>query len=301
MKKIIPIILILFLPIMLFSQDTTSIKKQKPGKVIYTDDTFKASRIILGQSIENPPNGVLSLIISHHFGAINSGFYNFFGLDQSSTRLGLEYGINNWLAVGIGRSTYEKTWDGYLKFRILRQSKGARIMPLSLGIFTNITVNTLKLTTDRPDYFDARLSYCTEILLARKFGKIFSLQLTPVWIHKNLVPTPEDHNDIFSLGGGISFRVSETVSLNGEYFYLFPGQHLDEYNNSFSISCDIRTGAHVFQVFMTNSQGNFEEAFITDTQGKWTNGYIYIGFNIHRLFTVKYPKTHKHKEKTSRD
>jgi len=276
--------------VLLYSQDSLKLQNQKANKVIYADETFKASRIIIGQSIENPPNGVLTLLISHHFGALNSGFYNFFGLDQSSTRLGIEYGILNWLAAGIGRSTYQKTWDGYFKFRILRQSKGARIMPLSFAVFTNITVNTLKLTTDRPDYFDARLSYCTELILARQFGNIFSLQLTPVWVHKNLVPTPRDHNDIFALGAGVSFRVSETISLNGEYYYLFPGQNLDSYTNSFSISCDIKAGAHVFQLFLTNSQGNFEEAFITGTQGKWFNGDIYFGFNIHRLFTLKTPK-----------
>jgi len=278
---------------LLFSQDSLTPEKQNTNKIVYTEETFKASRIILGQSIENPPNGALTLVISHHFGALNSGFYNFFGLDQSSTRLGLEYGINNWLAVGLGRSTYEKTWDGYLKFRILRQSKGSRTMPLSFGIFTNIAVNTLKLTTDRPDYFDARLSYCTQALIARKFGERFSFQLTPTWIHMNLVPAPDDHNDIFSLGAGASIKVSEVISLNVEYFYLFPGQHLDDYTNSFSIGCDIKAGAHVFQLFLTNSQGNFEEAFITETNGKWFNGDIYLGFNILRLFTIKYPKTPK--------
>lgn len=292
MRRII-LLLVFSQSILMYSQDSLKVQPKQSGKIIYAEETFKASRIILGQSIENPPNGVLTLLISHHFGALNGGFYNFFGLDQSSTRLGLEYGTTNWLAIGLGRSTYDKTWDGYLKFRILRQSKGARKMPFSLGIFTNIAVNTLKLTTDRPDYFDARLSYCTQVLIARKFGERFSLQLTPTWIHMNLVPTPQDHNDIFSLGAGASVKISEVVSLNAEYFYLFPGQHLDENTNSFSISCDIKAGAHVFQLFITNSQGNFEEAFITDTKGKWFNGDIYFGFNIHRLFTVKYPKAQK--------
>ena len=112
------------------------------------------------------------------------------------------------MAAGIGRSTYDKTFDGYLKFRILRQSKGKRNIPLSLSVFGNMAVNTLKLSDpEYKDYFDARLSYCTEIILARKFGKIFSLQLEPEWTHLNLVPTPADHNDIFSTGGGVSFRV----------------------------------------------------------------------------------------------
>ena len=282
--------LCLFQSLALFSQDTTGSKETKPEKIIYADETFKSSRVVIGQSVENPPNGGLTLLVSHHFGAVNTGFYEWFGLDQASTRIGLEYGINDFMAVGLGRSTYDKTFDGYLKFRVLHQSKGARKMPLSLSIFGNMAVNTVKLSDpEQTDYFDARLSYCTEIILARKFGKIFSLQLAPTWVHWNLVPTPEDNNNQFSIGAGVSFRVSDLISLNGEYHYMFPGSQMENTNNSLSIGCDIKTGQHVFQLFFTNSQGNFEQAFITETSGKWSNGYIYFGFNIHRIFTVKTP------------
>lgn len=292
--RIFLISLCLINSLVLYSQTSGITKDKNSEKTIYTEETFKSSRVILGQSVENPPNGALVILISHHFGALNTGFYNFFGLDQASTRLGLEYGINNFIAVGIGRSTYQKTFDGYLKFRILSQSKGKRAIPLSISVFGNMAINTLKLSDpNQKDNFDARLSYCTELILARKFGNIFSLQIAPTWVHKNLVATPDDHNDLFSIGTGISFRVSDVVSLNAEYHYLFPGQHLNNTTNSFSISCDIKTGQHVFQLFLTNSQGNFEQAFITETTGKWTNGDIYFGFNIHRLFTVKYPKTLK--------
>jgi hypothetical protein len=195
--------------LMLCSQTTDSLKNKQSGKTIYADETFKSSRVILGQSVENPPNGALVLLVSHHFGAINTGFYEYFGLDQASTRIGLEYGINNFMAIGVGRSTYQKTFDGYLKFWVLRQSRGNRNIPLSISVFGNMAVNTLKLSNPKEkDYFDARLSYCTELILARKFGNVFSLQIAPTWVHKNLVPTPQDHNDLFSIGTGVSFRLS---------------------------------------------------------------------------------------------
>lgn len=283
MKKYLLIFFLIF-PAYLFAQ----IMKDS---TVYAEETFKSSRVVIGQSVENPPNGALSVLISHHFGALNEGSYTLFGLDEASTRIGLEYGLTDFMAVGIGRSTYDKTFDGYLKFRILRQSKGKRKMPLSLSVFGNMAVNTLKLDNpEAKDYFDARLSYCTEIILARKFGKVFSLQVSPEWTHWNLVATSADHNNIFSIGGGVSFRISELISINGEYHYLLPDQHLNSNVNSFSISCDIKTGQHVFQLFFTNSQADFEQAFITQTTDKWANGYIYFGFNIHRLFTVKYPK-----------
>jgi hypothetical protein len=289
--RIFTVILLLINSLVVFSQSTENIKDDKPGKTYFTEETFKSSRVILGQSVETPPNGALVLLVSHHFGAISTGFYQFFGLDQASTRLGLEYGINDFMAVGLGRSTYQKTFDGYLKFRVMRQSSGKRNMPLSISIFGNMAINTLKLSDpEQKDYFDARLSYCTELIFARKFGNIFSLQIAPTWIHKNLVETRDDHNNLFSIGTGLSFRISEMISLNGEYHYLIPGQNMSNTTNSLSLDCDIKVGQHVFQLFFTNSQGNFEQAFITETTSKWLDGDIYFGFNIHRYFTVKYPK-----------
>lgn len=288
--KLTVIILFVLSSFLAFAQ-TGSSADSVPVTITHVKETFRSSRVIIGHSVETPPNGALVFLVSHHFGAINSGFYNFYGLDQASTRIGLEYGINNYLGIGVGRSTYEKTFDGYIKGRILRQTTDNKIMPLSLTLFGNMTINTLKLSDpDQKDYFDARLSYCTELIIARKFGKLFSLELAPTWIHKNLVDTPDDHNNLFSIGSGVSFRVSKMISINGEYHYLLPNQHLNDISNSFSVDCDIKVGEHVFQLFLTNSQGNFEEAFITETEGKWIDGDIYFGFNIHRYFKVKYPK-----------
>lgn len=289
MRKVI-LTLCLLNSILLYSQNE-DIQQNVPDKTVYNKQTFKSSRVVIGQSVETTPNGDLTLLVSHHFGAVNTGFYEFFGLDQASTRLGVEYGINNFMSAGIGRSTYNKTFDGYLKFRALKQSKGKKNMPLSMSVFGNIAVNTLKLSDPKQkDYFNARLSYCTELILARQFGKLFSLQIAPTYIHKNLVETPEDHNDLFSIGTGVSFRISDKISLNGEYHYLLPNQvNSSTAVNSLSFDCDIKVGQHIFQLFFTNSQGNFEEAFITETKGKWADGYIYFGFNIHRYFTVKEP------------
>ena len=80
----------------------------------YTTATFKSTRVMNGHSVERMPAGQLDLRISHRFGEINSGLYEFFGLDQSNVHFGLEYGIFNWLMAGIGRGTYEKTFDGFV-------------------------------------------------------------------------------------------------------------------------------------------------------------------------------------------
>jgi hypothetical protein len=115
--------------------------------------------VVIGQSIENPPDGNLVFLISHHFGRLNQGWYELWGLDQAAIRIGFEYGITKWLAVGIGRTSYEKMYDGFIKAKILRQSKGARVMPLSLSYFANMGINSTKWEDpDRENYFSSRLS-----------------------------------------------------------------------------------------------------------------------------------------------
>ena len=278
----------------LFAQDLMDMLKDETPKTDYAYATFKTTRIVLGQSVENPASGTLQFLVEHDFGAINSGAYNFFGIDNATTRLGLEYGINDWLSVGFGRSAYEKTFDGSIKAKILRQSSGARNMPVSMSFYGGAYLNSLKWAdTSRTNYFSSRMSYVAQLLIARKFSNTFSLQITPTCIHKNLVPLRTDQNDIFALGIGGRYKVTQRTSINAEYFYLLPGTTADKYVNCLSVGVDIETGGHVFQFRLTNAQPMFERAFITETTNKWSDGGIFFGFTINRVFTIVQPRLPK--------
>jgi len=257
----------------------------------FASATFKSTHVILGQSIESPAKGTMLLNIQHHFGPVNSGFYNFFGFDQAVTRLGISYGITNWLSIGLGRTTQNKTWDGSLKIKILRQSSGVRNIPFSISYYGNMGINTLERTDfTRPDYFSNRLSFVNQLLIARKFSSRLSLQLIPSLIHRNLVDTKLDDNDVYSLGAAGRIKLSNRMSFNFEYHYILSKQTASQYYNSLSFGVDIETGGHVFQLFLTNSAGINEQYFIPYTDGSWLKGDIRIGFNIVRTFTIVKPK-----------
>jgi len=263
--------------------------------VEYTGATFKTTRLALGYSSENPARGDMIFLISHHFGKISGGLYEYFGLDQATMRLGFEFGLTDKLAVGFGRSTFNKTYDAYAKYKLLRQSTGAKEMPITVNIVASTSVNTLKWTEpDKVTYFSSRMTYLAQILIARKFNKRLSLQLMPSMVHKNLVSTTADHNDIFVVGAGGRYKFTNRTSINVEYHYVVPNQiNSYDYTNSLTVDFDIETGGHVFQLFFTNSVPINVPDFLTQTTGKWTNGDIYFGFNISRVFTI----SHKHKKK----
>lgn len=268
-----------------------NILNQDSSKVInYTTATFKSTRIINAQSIEAMAPGQMDLRISHRFGTLNSGGYNFFGLDQANMHLGFDFGVFKWLMIGIGRGSYEKTFDGFAKFALLKQSSGAKVMPVSVSLFSSVALKTLKWPDQTvTNYYSSRLSYVAQVLIARKFSESLSIELTPSYVHRNLVTTELDPNDLFSLGAGGRIKLTRRISLNAEYFYIInPTKNMTpQIYDPISVGVDIETGGHVFQLFMTNSLGTIEKQFIGETTGQWKNGDIHFGFNISRVFNLK--------------
>ena len=267
----------------LFSETpTTKVKDIASG-------TFKTTRIVNGQSIENVGEGILDFRILHRFGTINSGGYNFFGLDQATMRLGLDYGVSKKLMIGIGRSTFEKQFDGFIKYKIISQQTGERQIPLSISYAGTAIYKSLKdASTTYVPYASDKFSFAHQILFARKFNDYFSLQLTPTLLHYNIVDNATIPNDFYSLGIGFRQRISKRVNITTEYFYRY--HKLDSYYDPLSVGVDIETGGHVFQLHVSNSTGMTERTFINETAGSWGKGDLRFGFNISRVFTLKKPK-----------
>lgn len=246
----------------------------------YVIATFKSTRLINGHSVEVRQPRVLEFIISHRFGTLNSGYKEFFGLDQSNIRLALEYGICDNLNIGIGRSSFDKVLDGFIKYRLLRQSNSS---PLTITAFGSIA---------RATYEDATLdglernAYTGQILIARKFNSDFSMQVMPTVIQRNLVPTNDDANLLIAIGVGGRYKLNNRFAINAEYYPQLT-DYSDQFKNVFAVGVDIETGGHVFQLQLTNAVQMNEQGFIGETRDDFFNGDIHYGFNISRVFDLK--------------
>jgi hypothetical protein len=276
--------------------DTTSLEQLldegAPPPRQFVTGTFKGSRIINLQSVEQAQPGALEFLISHRFGALNGGAYQLWGLDQSTIRIGLQYGLTKFLAVGVGRSSYQKAYDAFAKVSLLRQSAGGPGgVPVSVTYFGSATINTLRFDDPgRQNYFSSRLVYVHQLLVARKFGERLSLQLAPTAVHRNLVATEQDQNLVYAVGVGGRVKLTKRTSFNAEYIYRIPPRYpkagsYATFYNSLSVGFDIETGGHVFQFHLSNSLSMIEKGFVTETTDSWANGGIHLGFNISRDFT----------------
>jgi len=260
---------------------------EEPAAKDYAIATFKTTRIILGQSVELPPSGEMIFVISHHFGKVNSGLKEFFGLDQSTVRLGLEYGLHNRVGLSIGRSSFNKMVDGGVKVSLLRQQKGASSIPVTAVLYSSMNIKTIPWSIPEYDYlFAHRISYVHQLLIARKFNANLSLQIAPTLVHYNLVSLKTDYNDIPAVGFGGRFKILPRLTINGEYYYIPEKFRNADSDPSLSVGFDLETGGHVFQLFFTNSYAIYDPGFIAETYGKWGKGDVYFGFNITRVFTL---------------
>ncbi|UOQ53202.1 DUF5777 family beta-barrel protein [Hymenobacter cellulosivorans] len=252
----------------------------------FTQATFKGTHIINSQSVETPGQGTLLFLIQHRFGTLNSGAYNFFGLDQAVLRLSFEYGLTDRLALGVGRSSQDKTFDGFVKYKALRQSTGTHAMPVSVTLLASSALTSLKFV--EPERTTrTRLAYTYQALIARKFSPSLSVQLMPTLVHRNFVDSKRAENDVYALGAAVRQKLTKRLALTADYFYLLPGATATDMRNALGLGVDIETGGHVFQLHFTNAQGMMESLFVPQTTGNFFDGDIYFGFNVSRAFTVK--------------
>lgn len=256
----------------------------------YVKYSFKTNRVINLHSLENTAAGVMDFKISHRFNPIDNGFYDLFGLDGAQQRFGFDFGLTDNLTVGVNRNSYRKAYDGFVKYRLLRQSTGKVNMPITLAVMTSAAVEAQKFDDPtRENYFSSRMFYTSQIIIGRKFSEGFTLELVPTYVHRNLVATATDKNDIYALGAGTRVRLTKRVALTGEYMYVFPNQLAVNYKNMLSLGVDIETGGHVFQLHFTNSPSMSEYSFVTqndtDFFAKGGSG-MRMGFNVSRVFTL---------------
>ncbi len=286
------ILILVFLPLIVSAQDDLLAElnaiDSSPSKS-YVFATFKGTRVINMQSIELPGEGIGQFIVGHRFGALNDRpLYNLFGMDMAQIRFEYSYSPKSWLNVGAGRSSGAKTYDIFTKIRLIRQSNRSKCSkcvdsPISMAYYGSATIVTTPYSDGIDHDLSDRLAYTNQIIIARKINKYLSLELVPTLVHYNLVPSVHDKNDLFVLGFGGRYKLTNRMALTSEIM-LRKDQPVNTFN-SLSFGVDIETGGHVFQFHLTNSRLMADNQWITQNPGSWANGDIFLGFNISRVFT----------------
>lgn len=302
MKKILAAFVLFFgLFTQALAQETDSAKKEAPAKK-YTRTTFNATKIINMQSTEIVSPGVLQFMISHHFSNIwnkDGGSQNvaqFFGLNSgvAHTYMSFDYSPLKWMNVGVALAGASK-YEGFAKFKILRQQTGAMNIPVSVAWYSMMHINTAK--DPDIDFTANKLAFMNQLLIARKFSNKFSLQLMPTWIHFNVVPYGiNNSNEVFSLGIAGKYKATGKLNITLEYARQFNmyenlisknGAIVNYHPDLLSLGVEISTGTHLFQFYVGSTTDASAIDQLARNNSSIKDGNIAFGFTINRSMNLK--------------
>ncbi|RKE94997.1 DUF5777 family beta-barrel protein [Ichthyenterobacterium magnum] len=249
----------------------------------YVSAAFKGLKIVNFESTKLVAKKELTFIVSHRFGSIENGLDNFFGLDDAVTRLNFVYGVTDGFNIGVSRSSFQKVYDIALKYRLCRQKKIGS--PFTIVGFNSITINTGLEKENLPKLeFKHRLSYVMQLLISRKLNTNFSVEIAPTFFHDNYVFYNPQDNSQFALGIGGRHKLGKRWSINMDYGWHLNRASNSPFKNPLSIGFDLETGGHVFQMHFSNAQAMNTNSFLGQGTGNWSDGNIYFGFNLSRVF-----------------
>ena len=254
--------------------------------------TFGTTTLIDNNTVETIYKGGLEMQISHRFSQIEN-YHNLFGIyGSANTRIGLNYGITDRLMIGIGTTKDYQLQDIQWKYLILRQTVD-NSMPVSLSYYGNFVMDLRTKDAFGPaERFRQihRLSYFTQIIVARKINNMFSVQIAPSVTYFNSVPQNIDStagykNLNIGLSAGARANLFGSHSVILEYDQLLTKQNIAvQPKPNLSLGWEIGTATHSFQVFVANYNQIINQRNLVFNTNDFKKGEYLIGFNIHIRF-----------------
>lgn len=306
-KNILFIILLLFVSVVSFAQDdSTAVVKDYP-----VNATFESGSLIDAQTVIVPDKKTLEMVIQHKFSPIENGLSNLWGIYGSANiRLALNYVPVKNLQIGAGLTKVNMTTDLNAKWRILQQT-AKNTVPVSVALYGVVGIdgrNKADLTDSvsvaspvgevNAFAFTDRLSYFSQLIVARKFGERLSLQGGVSFSHYNMVNyraanRSYDHDKI---GAHVNGRIK--VSPQGSIIFSYDAplkikgiSEMNEWNDTYphpeptlAFGYEISTGTHAFQIYMANTTSLLPQEKMMWNRNEMNDKGFAIGFVITRLW-----------------
>jgi len=278
----------------LMAQDSSAAKAPVTKSKSYVKNTFSGNYLIDDQTVMVPVKKTFGFYISHHFGLVNEGISNFFGVfELANMQFSLTYVPVKDLQLGFGFGNYNMEVNWNAKYALLKQTKDGS-MPVSVTYFGLAAMNTQKASSSNYIVTTAdRFSYFNQILIARKVNDKLSLQVGIALTHFNNVTgyydstgkiqsQMENNNWTFCAGG--RYQVSPGMAIIVNYDQPLTQNPTNNPQPNISFGLEMNTSGHDFQIFA----GNYGYALPTDNtvlnQNNYRKGQFVIGFIISRLW-----------------
>lgn len=255
--------------------------------------SFESGILIDNQTVTIPTANTLEMLIQHKFGSIQNGLTDLYGIYAAgaNVRIGFNYSIRDNLMVGFGSTKNKKLQDFQVKWTFLNQTRDNH-WPVTLTFYGNMAIDARGKEVFGTNYaFGNRLSYFSQLIIARRFNDYLSVQVAPSFTHFNSVDKMMEHDKI-----GLSFagrvKISPQSSLMLQYDIPFKIQAIAEnmeFTNppkpNFAFGWEISTSTHAFQIYMGTADGILGQEVLMNNTNDFLNGEMMLGFTITRLWS----------------
>jgi hypothetical protein len=278
----------------LIAQDTTAVTAPVVKKKAYVKNTFEGNYIIDNQTVMVPIKGTFEFDIQHRFGTIEHGWKDLAGLFASANMLlGFSYVPIKDLQIGFGATNDRMQTTGTFKYALLKQTKDNK-MPVSVTLFANTVMDTRAKNSALPIVnFSDRLSYFSQIIVARKITEELSLQVAPSLSYFNNVEAfydaknviqPKTNNAHLAISVAGKYKISEGMSIIANYDQPLTQHPMNNPNPNLSLGLDMKTSGHDFQIFVGNYGYILPQNNNVYNHNNFKESQFLIGFNISRLW-----------------
>ena len=278
----------------LMAQDSTQATTPVVKKKSYVKNTFDGNFIIDNQTVMVPIKGTFEFDIQHRFGTVEHGWKDLAGLFASANMLlGFSYVPIKDLQVGFGATNDRMQVNGNLKYALFKQTKNNR-MPVSVTLFANSVMDTRAKNSALPIInLQDRMSFFSQLIIARKINESISLQVGPslsyfnnveAYYDANKVIQPKTNNAHLAISVAGKFKLTEGLSLIANYDQPITQHPMNNPNPNISLGLDMKTSGHDFQIFVGNYGYILPQNNNVYNQNDFSKSQFLIGFNISRLW-----------------
>ncbi|MCX6211931.1 MAG: DUF5777 family beta-barrel protein [Bacteroidetes bacterium] len=278
----------------LMAQDSTQATAPVVKKKSYVKNTFDGNFIIDNQTVMVPIKGTFEFDIQHRFGTVEHGWKDLAGLFASANMLlGFSYVPIKDLQVGFGTTNDRMQVNGNLKYALFKQTKNNR-MPVSVTLFANSVMDTRAKNSALPIInLQDRMSFFSQLIIARKINESISLQVGPslsyfnnveAYYDANKVIQPKTNNAHLAISVAGKFKLTEGLSLIANYDQPITQHPMNNPNPNISLGLDMKTSGHDFQIFVGNYGYILPQNNNVYNQNDFSKSQFLIGFNISRLW-----------------
>jgi len=267
---------------------------------------WESGYLIDQQTSQIAPVNTLESVIQHKFGTVNNGIQDLYGImaPGANVRIGIDYVIRKDLQIGYGLQKKNMYSDFNAKWTPLKQMNSG--MPISLSVYGNMAIDGReKADWEAEQYYHSsddsaytkhdfrmsnRFSYFAQLMVARKFNDMITLQGGVSFSHFNTVPWHQDHDKVgLHAGGRIKISPQGSFIFNADFPLQIKGMsEQEDYTVGpepiLSFGFEISTSTHAFQIYIGNNESLLPQDMMLNNPYKLDLENFRIGFTITRLW-----------------